>query len=169
MASFELLTVTIHYYIDNEYIKSCESFNIIDSIDAYLSSEDLPSNMEGKLIIWYLDSTYNTLATTDINISSYLDGEELNLYGKQQKFLDQKGVEYLWSKISMQDYPNNETLISVIEAIDETKADKTEIPFIDDTLVLEDAAANAKAVGDKIQEILSQLVQVQIITWEADD
>lgn len=71
------------------------------------------------------------------------------------KVLDQKGVEYLWSKISMQDYPNNETLISVIEAIDETKADKTEIPFIDDTLVLEDAAANAKAVGDKIQEILS--------------
>lgn len=85
------------------------------------------------------------------------------------KVLDAKGVEYLWSKISMQDYPNNETLISVIEAIDETKADKTEIPFIDDTLVLEDAAANAKAVGDKIQEILSQLVQVQIITWEADD
>jgi hypothetical protein len=42
----------------------------------------------------------------------------------QQKFLDQKGVEYLWSKISMQDYPNNETLISVISAIDETKADK---------------------------------------------
>lgn len=87
----------------------------------------------------------------------------------QQKFLDQKGVEYLWSKISMQDYPNNEILISVINAIDETKADKIEIPFVDDTLVLEDAAANAKAVGDKIQEILSQLVQVQIVTWEADD
>lgn len=85
------------------------------------------------------------------------------------KVLDQKGVEYLWSKISMQDYPNNEILISVINAIDETKADKIEIPFVDDTLVLEDAAANAKAVGDKIQEILSQLVQVQIVTWEADD
>ena len=58
----------------------------------------------------------------------------------QQKFLDQKGVEYLWSKISMQDYPNNEILISVINAIDETKADKIEIPFVDDTLVLENAA-----------------------------
>lgn len=46
---------------------------------------------------------------------------------KTLKVLDQKGVEYLWSKISMQDYPNNETLISVIEAIDETKADKSEI------------------------------------------
>ena len=68
----------------------------------------------------------------------------------QQKFLDQKGVEYLWSKISMQDYPNNEILISVINAIDETKADKIEIPFVDDTLVLENAAANAKAVGDAL-------------------
>lgn len=45
----------------------------------------------------------------------------------QQKFLDAKGVEYLWSKLSMQDYPNNETLIAVINAIDETKADKTDI------------------------------------------
>lgn len=44
-----------------------------------------------------------------------------------RKFLDQKGVEYLWSKLSMQDYPNNETLMAVIEAIDETKADKTDI------------------------------------------
>lgn len=43
------------------------------------------------------------------------------------KVLDPKGVEYLWSKISMQDYPNNETLISVINAIDETKADKSEL------------------------------------------
>ena len=47
-----------------------------------------------------------------------------------QKFLDQKGVEHLWSKINMQDYPNNETLISVIEAIDETKADKENVAFI---------------------------------------
>lgn len=41
----------------------------------------------------------------------------------------------------------------MIEAIDETKADKTEIPFIDDTLVLEDAAANAKAVGEALDYI----------------
>ena len=42
----------------------------------------------------------------------------------EKKFLDQSGVEYLWSKIDMQDYPNNETLIAVINAIDENKADK---------------------------------------------
>jgi hypothetical protein len=42
----------------------------------------------------------------------------------EKKFLDQTGVEYLWSKIDMQDYPNNETLVAVINAIDENKADK---------------------------------------------
>ena len=44
-----------------------------------------------------------------------------------KKFLDQEGVKFLWSKISMQDYPNNDTLMAVIEAIDETKADKTDL------------------------------------------
>mgnify|MGYP003504583333 FL=1 len=42
-----------------------------------------------------------------------------------KKVLDQSGVQYLWSKISMEDYPNNETLIAVINAIDETKLDKS--------------------------------------------
>jgi hypothetical protein len=42
----------------------------------------------------------------------------------QKKFLDYEGVKYLWSKINIQDYPNNEILMDVIEAIDETKADK---------------------------------------------
>lgn len=42
-----------------------------------------------------------------------------------QKFLDQAGVQHLWSKISMEDYPNNEVLISVLNAIDETKLDKS--------------------------------------------
>lgn len=44
-----------------------------------------------------------------------------------KKFLDYEGVKHLWSKVNMQDYPNNETLITVINAIDETKADKTEL------------------------------------------
>lgn len=46
-----------------------------------------------------------------------------------KKFLDQSGVEYLWSKIDMQDYPNNETLITVIQAIDESKANKNEVAY----------------------------------------
>ena len=46
----------------------------------------------------------------------------------EHKYLDQAGVEYLWSKLSLEDYPNNELLIAVINAIDENKADKTAIP-----------------------------------------
>ncbi len=44
-----------------------------------------------------------------------------------KKFLDAEGVRYLWSKINMNDYPNNEVLMAVINAIDETKADKSEL------------------------------------------
>lgn len=40
------------------------------------------------------------------------------------KYLDSNGLTHLWSKISMEDYPNNETLVAVLNAIDETKADK---------------------------------------------
>ena len=43
------------------------------------------------------------------------------------KFLDENGVQHLWSKINMQDYPNNNTLMAVINAIDETKANKTDV------------------------------------------
>ena len=45
-----------------------------------------------------------------------------------KKYLDKEGVKYLWSKISMEDYPNNETLIAILNAIAETKADKEKIP-----------------------------------------
>lgn len=46
---------------------------------------------------------------------------------EEKKFLDYEGVKHLWSKINMNDYPNNEVLMAVINAIDETKADKVEI------------------------------------------
>ena len=39
-------------------------------------------------------------------------------------FLDKNGVRYLWSQLSLEDYPNNEVLVAVINAIDEAKADK---------------------------------------------
>lgn len=39
------------------------------------------------------------------------------------KFLDAAGLQYLWSKISMEDYPNNETLVAILNAIDQTKQD----------------------------------------------
>lgn len=47
------------------------------------------------------------------------------------KYIDDKGLTYLWSKISLEDYPNNEMLIAIINAIDaEIENLKTEV---DDT------------------------------------
>ena len=43
------------------------------------------------------------------------------------KFLDADGVSFLWSQLSLQDYPNNDTLIAVLNAIDETKANKNDV------------------------------------------
>jgi hypothetical protein len=43
------------------------------------------------------------------------------------KVLNEQGLQYLWSKILLEDYPNNETLVAVLNAIDETKADKNQL------------------------------------------
>ena len=85
---------------------------------------------------------------------------------EQLKFLDAEGIKYLWSKISMQDYPNNEMLVSVINAIDSTKADRSEVPAVDPTLTIEGAAADAKAVGDIINDLPSLNIQSD---WDQND
>ena len=46
------------------------------------------------------------------------------------KYLDSDGVKHLWSKVSLQDYPNNETLVAVIDAIDKTKANQEDVEFL---------------------------------------
>ncbi len=43
------------------------------------------------------------------------------------KYLDDKGLQYLWKQLSLEDYPNNEVLMAVLNAIDETKADKEDL------------------------------------------
>ena len=40
-----------------------------------------------------------------------------------KKFLDQIGVTHLWNKVE-ENFPNNEELAIIVNAIDETKADK---------------------------------------------
>lgn len=49
-----------------------------------------------------------------------------------KKFLDASGIQHLWKQLSLQDYPNNETLVAIINAIDEEKADKSDILSIDE-------------------------------------
>lgn len=44
-----------------------------------------------------------------------------------KKYLDASGIQYLWKQLSLKDYPNNEMLAAVINAIDEEKADKNDL------------------------------------------
>ena len=46
----------------------------------------------------------------------------------EHKYLDAAGITHLWSKLSLEDYPNNELLVAVINAIDKNKADKEQLP-----------------------------------------
>ena len=43
------------------------------------------------------------------------------------KFLNQAGVMQFWKRLSLEDYPNNETLIAILNAIDSTKANKKDL------------------------------------------
>lgn len=43
------------------------------------------------------------------------------------KVLDANGVKVLYDLLSLQDYPNNDVLMAVIGAIDDTKLDKAAI------------------------------------------
>ena len=70
-----------------------------------------------------------------------------------KKFLDQDGVQHLWSKISMEDYPNNETLIAVINAIDETKADKSQL---NDYLTIKDYVAGESGGSIDLSNFLTE-------------
>ena len=45
---------------------------------------------------------------------------------EMKKFLDQTGISVIWSKIE-DNYPTNDDLTNIVNAIDETKADKTDL------------------------------------------
>lgn len=63
------------------------------------------------------------------------------------KVLDAEGVKVLFDLLSLQDYPNNDVLMAVINAIDETKLDKNKI-FIGTKEEYNDAfRANKISVG----------------------
>lgn len=46
---------------------------------------------------------------------------------EQKKFLDASGVKYLYDKLVLDDYPNNDTLSAVIQAIQEALSEKADI------------------------------------------
>ena len=56
----------------------------------------------------------------------------------ENKFIDRDGLKVLWNQVNLKDYPNNETLMAVIDAIDETKSDKNHTHIIGDIEELEE-------------------------------
>ena len=69
------------------------------------------------------------------------------------KFLNENGVQHLWKKISLEDYPNNETLIAVLNAIDDTKADKSQL---NDYLTKKDYIAGESGGSIDLSNFLSK-------------
>ena len=77
---------------------------------------------------------------------------------EMKKFLDKEGIKYLWEKISIENYPNNDTLITVINAIDEGKMDKTTaIPLIE------------QAIAGQVPLVKNVDENGKPVEWEAQD
>lgn len=86
-----------------------------------------------------------------------------------QKFLDQEGLKVLWSKISMEDYPNNETLMAVIEAIDETKITAPANGTVGQILIVKEVNENGVPIAWECKDIeTGEITQIQS-DWEETD
>ena len=94
-----------------------------------------------------------------------------------KKFLDEQGLAFLWKKLSLQDYPNNDTLVAVINAIDENKADKTTTEALQqaiDTLNGIGEGSVRDTVADALATIVAQAPEdfdtlKEIADWIAND
>lgn len=91
-------------------------------------------------VVWYYDANYQyPIKTTEFSSDFAIVADEgknmtygtLYLYGRIEippvKVLDENGVKVLFDLLSLQDYPNNDVLTAVINAIDATKLDKNNI------------------------------------------
>ena len=75
---------------------------------------------------------------------------------KPIKVLTEEGLRVLWNQISLDDYPNNDLLIAVLDGIDATKADKAEVAS-QDVVVLSEAQKYADDLNVAIAERISSL------------
>ena len=94
-----------------------------------------------------------------------------------RKFLDEQGLSYLWKKLSLQDYPNNDTLVAVINAIDENKADKTTTEALQQAIDILNGTGDGsvkQTVADAVATIVAQAPEdfdtlKEIADWIAND
>jgi hypothetical protein len=59
--------------------------------------------------------------------NNFSERRKILMSNKPIKILTEEGLRILWNQISLDDYPNNDLLIAVLDGIDATKADKTEV------------------------------------------
>lgn len=94
-----------------------------------------------------------------------------------RKFLDEQGLSYLWKKLSLQDYPNNDTLVAIINAIDENKADKTTTEALQQAIDILNGTGDGSVkytVADAVATIVAQAPEdfdtlKEIADWIAND
>lgn len=94
-----------------------------------------------------------------------------------KKFLDEQGLSYLWKKLSLQDYPNNDTLVAVINAIDENKADKTTTEALQQAIDILNGTGDGSVkytVADAVATIVAHAPEdfdtlKEIADWIAND
>ena len=72
-----------------------------------------------------------------------------------KKYLDATGLQHLWKQLSLKDYPNNEMLVAVINAIDEEKADKNEIPLLTSQLENDSKFVSEDSIKDLFKNLNS--------------
>ena len=78
----------------------------------------------------------------------------------QKKYLDENGVQYLYKKLSLDDYPNNETLGAVIDAMQSTLDDKADN---DSPALTGIPTAPTAAVGTSTQQLATTEFVMQAI------
>ena len=83
---------------------------------------------------------------------------------KMKKFLDQTGISVIWSKIE-NNYPTNDDLTNIVNAIDETKADTPKIS----TIILSSSSWNITTLQQEVAVTgISADQTAQIITISPD-
>lgn len=123
----------IYYYTDNGGDQ-----RVFDVPQNGLIFEDVLSikKQDNKQIVWYWDSSYTQPVKIGDNFMEHYTALlgvtiVLTFYGRWEeipvKVLDIEGVKTLYDILSLKDYPNNEVLMAVIDAIDAEKLDKNKL------------------------------------------
>lgn len=126
------------YHADGLQFESKELDFNYDSED--MEQDYLPSYPN---LVWYWDASYTVPCIIGERLGDYMNYYTktdsstspvtyyVDLYGRIEKapikVLTEDGIKVLFNLLSLQDYPNNDVLAAVINAIDATKLDKNNI------------------------------------------